>query len=64
MKAPAFSLLNPVSNERISLEDYKGKPLLLTFWASWCLIRKSTSTKKRKSNSRWKKRVYTCCLLM
>ncbi len=35
--APAFSL--PVlghSGQRVSLADYRGKPLILNFFASWC----------------------------
>ena len=34
-KAPEFSLLNR-SNQRISLENFQGKLLLLNFWATWC----------------------------
>lgn len=36
-EAPAFSglLLN---NNNVSLQDYRGKPLLLHFWATWCPI--------------------------
>jgi len=35
MVAPNFSLKDMHSNEERSLEDYKGKALLLTFWVSW-----------------------------
>lgn len=30
-----FKLLND-SGELIMLDDYKGKPILLNFWATWC----------------------------
>ncbi|KZR60089.1 peroxiredoxin family protein [Pseudobacillus badius] len=33
--APNFKLKN-LSGETISLSDYKGKKILLNFWASWC----------------------------
>lgn len=34
-KAPAFSLKN-LSGKEESLKDYRGKVLLLNFWATWC----------------------------
>ena len=33
--APAFTLKN-LSGEDVSLSDYKGKIVLLNFWATWC----------------------------
>lgn len=33
--APSFTLKDLDGNE-VSLEDYKGKKILLNFWASWC----------------------------
>lgn len=33
--APDFKLQNP-DGESISLSDFKGKPVLINFWASWC----------------------------
>ena len=33
--APAFTLEN-LSGQKISLADYKGKAVLLNFWATWC----------------------------
>lgn len=33
--APVFHLLND-NGERHSLEDYRGKVVLLNFWATWC----------------------------
>jgi thiol-disulfide isomerase/thioredoxin len=33
--APAFTL-NSLDGKKISLNDFKGKPVLLTFWATWC----------------------------
>jgi cytochrome c biogenesis protein CcmG/thiol:disulfide interchange protein DsbE len=33
--APAFTLEDP-SGKKLSLADYKGKALLINFWATWC----------------------------
>ena len=33
--APAFSLID-LDNKLHTLADYKGKPLIVNFWASWC----------------------------
>ncbi|MBY8914275.1 redoxin domain-containing protein [Bacillus sp. YC2] len=35
MKAPDFTL-ETLSGENSSLSDYKGKKVLLNFWATWC----------------------------
>jgi peroxiredoxin len=34
-EAPAFTL-SSLDGKKISLSDYKGKPVLITFWATWC----------------------------
>jgi len=34
-EAPVFSL-NSLDGKKISLSDFKGKPVLITFWATWC----------------------------
>ena len=33
--APGFSSWD-LSGNKVSLADFKGRPLLLTFWATWC----------------------------
>jgi thiol-disulfide isomerase/thioredoxin len=33
--APDFSLVNPDS-KLVSLSDFRGKPVLVNFWATWC----------------------------
>jgi peroxiredoxin len=33
--APDFTLLTP-GGEELSLSDFRGKPVLLNFWATWC----------------------------
>jgi cytochrome c biogenesis protein CcmG/thiol:disulfide interchange protein DsbE len=35
MPAPAFTL-EDLNDRKVSLADYKGKALLLDFWATWC----------------------------
>ncbi|MBJ6763901.1 redoxin domain-containing protein [Myxococcaceae bacterium JPH2] len=34
--APAFTLRALDTGERVSLEELKGRPVVLNFWASWC----------------------------
>jgi peroxiredoxin len=34
-EAPAFSLKGLDGNQ-VSLSDFRGKPVLVTFWATWC----------------------------
>ena len=33
--APAFTLVD-LEGHKVSLADYKGKPVLVNFWATWC----------------------------
>lgn len=33
--APNFSLQD-IKGNQVSLEDFRGKPILLNFWATWC----------------------------
>ena len=34
-KAPAFTLTTS-DGKKVSLSDYKGRPVLVNFWATWC----------------------------
>ncbi|WP_305794655.1 TlpA disulfide reductase family protein [Granulicella sp. L46] len=34
-KAPAFTLTT-IDGKKVSLSDYKGRPVLVNFWATWC----------------------------
>lgn len=36
-EAPNFTLKN-LEDEEISLEDYRGKKVLINFWATWCVF--------------------------
>ena len=33
--APAFTLVD-LDGKKVSLSDYKGRPVLVNFWATWC----------------------------
>ncbi len=33
--APEFALRTPTGGEVVSLADYRGKPVVLSFWAHW-----------------------------
>jgi cytochrome c biogenesis protein CcmG/thiol:disulfide interchange protein DsbE len=35
-KAPAFTLRRLEGGGKVSLASYRGKPVVLNFWASWC----------------------------
>lgn len=35
-RAPSFSLIEYGSNHEISLDDFKERYVILTFWVSWC----------------------------
>jgi peroxiredoxin len=35
MTAPGFTL-DSLDGTRVSLSDYRGRPVLINFWASWC----------------------------
>lgn len=35
-KPAAIFTLTSTTGKRVSLNDYKGKPVLLNFWATWC----------------------------
>lgn len=34
--APDFTLNDLTTGKTLSLSDFKGKPVILTFWATWC----------------------------
>jgi cytochrome c biogenesis protein CcmG/thiol:disulfide interchange protein DsbE len=35
--APAFRLMTLDGSQVVSLADYAGRPLIVNFWASWCI---------------------------
>ncbi|MFC7394333.1 TlpA disulfide reductase family protein [Scopulibacillus cellulosilyticus] len=36
MKAPNFELTDLQTQEKVKLSDFEGKPVMITFWVSWC----------------------------
>lgn len=35
-KAPTFKIKRLDTDQEVSLDDFKGKPIVLNFWATWC----------------------------
>lgn len=52
-KAPGFALKD-LSGSAMSLDDYKGKVVVLHFWASWCEPCKSESPAMERAYQRYK----------
>jgi cytochrome c biogenesis protein CcmG/thiol:disulfide interchange protein DsbE len=36
LTAESFSLETVDASKKVSLDDYKGKPVIVNFWATWC----------------------------
>lgn len=36
MQAPDFTLTEVTTGEPVSLSDFRGQPVLINFWATWC----------------------------
>jgi cytochrome c biogenesis protein CcmG, thiol:disulfide interchange protein DsbE len=34
--APSFTLRDPATGEAVSLESFRGRPVVINFWATWC----------------------------
>ena len=60
-EAPAFSLKG-LDGKTVSLSDFKGKPILLVFWATWCPSCRENITSLEKC-SIGKRDQYTILLL-
>ncbi len=50
--APSFQSIM-IDGKTVNLEDYKGKPLLLHFWASWCPFCKFEESSITKIQEDW-----------
>ena len=55
-KAPAFTLPHLTGVGNLSLDSYRGKVVLLNFWASWCIPCKEETPLLQRSWERWKGR--------
>jgi cytochrome c biogenesis protein CcmG/thiol:disulfide interchange protein DsbE len=51
--APAFDLERLTGNGRISLASLRGKPVVLNFWASWCVGCKVEADALDRLAERW-----------
>jgi cytochrome c biogenesis protein CcmG/thiol:disulfide interchange protein DsbE len=52
--APALSLTRLDGNGKISLADLKGKPVVVNFWASWCVTCKEEAPVVAAAEKRWR----------
>ena len=55
-QAPAFTLPRLIGTGELSLDSYRGKAVLLNFWASWCIPCKDETPLLQRSWQRWKGR--------
>jgi cytochrome c biogenesis protein CcmG/thiol:disulfide interchange protein DsbE len=52
--APALSLDRLDGNGKISLADLKGQPVVINFWASWCVTCKEEAPVVAAAEKRWR----------
>ncbi len=54
-RAPDFELFD-LDNQQVSLSDFRGQPVLLNFWATWCWPCRSEMPYLHQINEEWSKK--------
>jgi thiol-disulfide isomerase/thioredoxin len=54
--APEFQLKNAIDGDPINSKDFKGKVVVVDFWATWCVPCKTEIPEYNKLREKWKDR--------